>query len=164
VEITGLENGGLCDVRASGCTRIRVFGLGFQESPSLHCKVTRLIVSNFPWARKVLMIQSNIDMFILKSFILNPAACHHVSLPKPGANTFQKPCQYVCYERAELKMLSPFQDWFLGNAQLCILANFLCGVLFNSCLVQLHCSPMKPEITILLLILCIWNWYAWLFS
>ena len=164
LEITGLENGGLCDVRASDCTRIRVFGLGFKESPNLHCEVTRLIVSNFPWARKVLMTQSNFDMLIFKPFTLNRAECHHLSLPQRGANTFKTHRQYVCYKRGELKRLSSFQDWFLGNAQLCIPANFLCGVLFNSCLVQLHCSPVKPEITVLFLILCIWNRYAWSFS
>lgn len=81
LEITGLENGGLCDVRASDCTRIRVFGLGFKESPNLHCDVTRLIVSTFPWARNVLLIQSVFNLFIVKSFTLNCAECHHLSLP-----------------------------------------------------------------------------------
>uniref|UniRef100_A0A8C3TPE8 EGF-like domain-containing protein n=1 Tax=Catharus ustulatus TaxID=91951 RepID=A0A8C3TPE8_CATUS len=62
--ITALENGGLCDVRASSCSSVRVFGRGFQESPTLHCQATRLIVSSLLWAPKILMIQPNFDVFI----------------------------------------------------------------------------------------------------
>lgn len=117
-----------------------------------------------PRGQNVLMIESDFGLFVLRSFTLNRAKCHRFSPPQWGANTFQARRKYVCYEQGEVKRLSPFRNWFPGNAQLCILANFLWGVLLNSCLGQLHCSPVKPEITILFLISCIWNWYAWLFS
>ncbi|XP_072821532.1 von Willebrand factor D and EGF domain-containing protein [Vicugna pacos] len=48
-EIIELENAGFCNIQKHDCMMVRVFGLGFKESPSIKCEVTKLQYNNSKW-------------------------------------------------------------------------------------------------------------------
>ncbi|KAJ7406410.1 von Willebrand factor D and EGF domain-containing protein [Willisornis vidua] len=99
LEITGLENEGLCDVRASDCSRIRVFGLGFTESPNLHCEVTRLIITNDGFQ------YSNSRVLTLFDAVCQVCQFHPTGLCKLKENTCN--IDGLCYGEGESSPTSP---------------------------------------------------------
>lgn len=46
-EITELEGGGLCDVKHSSCTSVKVHGKGFRNTIELKCEVMQEKVKSF---------------------------------------------------------------------------------------------------------------------
>lgn len=46
-EITELESGGLCDVKHSSCSTVKVFGKGFRSTFELKCEVMKEKVKCF---------------------------------------------------------------------------------------------------------------------
>ncbi|XP_029941582.1 von Willebrand factor D and EGF domain-containing protein [Salarias fasciatus] len=47
--VSGVQDGGVCDVRSSDCSAVTIYGVGFTDSPDLSCDVTRLRLLNQVW-------------------------------------------------------------------------------------------------------------------
>ncbi|KAK1802432.1 hypothetical protein P4O66_022091 [Electrophorus voltai] len=94
IELTDLENNGLCDVRTHHCDNVRVFGLGFIESERLICLVTRFMRVKGAWS-------SGREQRARASFISSKAV--DCAVPPAGGATSDPAGPLQAYSRWEIK-------------------------------------------------------------
>ncbi|MEQ2274967.1 hypothetical protein XENORESO_016941 [Xenotaenia resolanae] len=99
VEITDLENGGLCDIRTFDCRSVRVFGLGFIDSADLSCLTTRLKYMDKVWVPEK---QQKTKATFLSSKVLD---CAVPSLSTKAINTEDFMMDDQPYARWDIKAL-----------------------------------------------------------
>ncbi|XP_056112597.1 von Willebrand factor D and EGF domain-containing protein isoform X2 [Rhinichthys klamathensis goyatoka] len=152
IEVIDLENGGLCDVREFDCDSVRVFGLGFIDSPGLACLVIRLKHTNGVWIPKE-------EGTTKASFLSSKAVdCSVPRLGNMAVDTVDFTASEQPYARWEIKVTNDgrqyskgkFLTLYDGICQLCVIPSGRCKLKERTCNIDGMCfaegdsSPSVP--------------------
>ncbi|XP_066531702.1 von Willebrand factor D and EGF domain-containing protein [Hoplias malabaricus] len=150
-EITELKGGGLCDVRHSSCSTVRVLGHGFRNAIELKCEVMK---------EKIIDGESSLgdSLMVPASFVSSKALECHLPLEDmqsadtsyPPVTRWQIKVSNDGYSFSNAKILTLFD----GTCQQCTLSSWVyCTLKNRSCKIDGQCygegerSPSSPCLT-----------------
>ncbi|XP_060744743.1 von Willebrand factor D and EGF domain-containing protein [Tachysurus vachellii] len=147
-EITELEGGGLCDVKHSSCSTVRVLGKGFRDTFELKCEVMReKIVDGESSLSDPLLVRA---LFLISSALecqlpvedVQSAGAHH-----PPVTRWQIKVSNDGYSFSNAKIFTLFdgtcQECTLSSGVRCTLKNSSCSI-DGQCYGESERSPSSP--------------------
>ncbi|KAF5900616.1 von Willebrand factor D and EGF domain-containing protein, partial [Clarias magur] len=146
-EITDLEGGGLCDVKHSSCSTVRVFGKGFRNTYELKCEVMKEKIGDGeslgdPLVVTALFLSSSALKCQLPGGDVQIADVHH-----PPVTRWQIKVSNDGYSFSNAKIVTLFdgtcQECTLSNGVRCTLKNSSCSI-DGQCYGESERSPSSP--------------------
>ncbi|XP_072547743.1 von Willebrand factor D and EGF domain-containing protein isoform X1 [Salminus brasiliensis] len=150
-EITELEGGGLCDVRHTSCSTVRVLGQGFRNVFELKCEVMKEKIVDGEWSLgDSLMVPASFLSSSALECQLPVEDLQSAGVPHPPVTRWQIKVSNDGYSFSNAKILTLFdgtcQECTLSSGVQCTLKNRSCNI-DGQCYGEGERSPSSPCLT-----------------